>query len=218
MAGFRYEIADRLLKARKQARLTQAELARKVGVTVQCISSYEIGRTMPNAERVSQLASALGVKADAIVPTAPVAYDGVVVPCSGHVPVFKHVGDAGADVRSSEDLVIEPGRFAQVHTGLRIALPCGYVGLLFARSGTGLRGIGITHGVGVIDAGYRGEVSACLHNMGDRPFEVRKGDRVAQLVVMPIPKVMFNALDPDEFADLGKTERGTSGYGSTGRD
>ena len=198
--------------------MTQSDLARKMGVTVQCISSYEKARTLPNAQAVSQLAKALGVRVDAIIPPPLPSCDQLAVPCCGQTPMYKHVGDAGADIRSAENAVIEPGGFAQVHTGLRVALPYGCVGLLFARSGTGLKGIGITHGVGVIDAGYRGEVSVCLYNMGNEPFEVRQGDRIAQLVVIPVPGAVFEKVCESDFARYERTERGTSGYGSTGRD
>lgn len=140
----------------------------------------------------------------------------MIVPCSGQKPEFKHVGDAGADVRASEDAVIPANGFKSIDTGLRIALPEGYVALLFARSGNGQKGIGITHGVGVIDAGYRGEVKVCLYNAGNEPFEVKEGDRIAQLIILPIPPVTYAFTDDESFDKLCDTERGTDGFGSTG--
>lgn len=143
----------------------------------------------------------------------------MIIPCTGQKPEYKHEGDAGADIRASEDVTIMPGAYAQVHTGLRIALPQGYVAYLFARSGNGQKGIGITHGVGVIDAGYRGEIIACLHNLDEfHPFEIKAGDRIAQLVIMPIPPVTWATTDEDSFEKLCDTERGTDGYGSTGHE
>lgn len=141
----------------------------------------------------------------------------MIIPCVGQTPEFKHDGDAGADVRANEDVTIYPGEYASVKTGLRIALPKGYVALLFARSGNGRRGIGITHGVGVIDAGYRGEIKVCLYNADlDRKFQVKQGDRIAQLVIMPVPSVTYARTDKESFIKLCDTERGTDGFGSTG--
>lgn len=130
------------------------------------------------------------------------------------VPAYAHEGDAGADLRADLDapVAIEPGASAWVGTGVRVAIPDGHVGLLFARSGLGCRhGVCLANGVGVIDSGYRGEIRAKLINLGASPFTVSDGDRVCQLVIVPFTRARFWTV-----RELGESERGTDGYGSTG--
>lgn len=135
------------------------------------------------------------------------------VPYIGTAPEVAHPGDAGSDLRASLDrpLVIMPGDIAMVDLDLRLAVPEGYVGLEFPRSGLGTRGITLANAVGVIDSGYRGPVKAGLINLSKEPFTVNDGDRVCQLVLVPY-------LSPDwvRVAELDDTQRGTDGYGSTG--
>lgn len=130
---------------------------------------------------------------------------------AGYVPAYAHEGDAGLDLRAVEDIEIEPGASAMVRTGLRAEVPHGCVGLVFPRSGLGSKGITLRNAVGVIDSGYRGEVLAELWNTTDEPFEVHRGDRVCQLVVMP-----YCPCTVEESDELSDSERGTDGYGSTG--
>lgn len=132
----------------------------------------------------------------------------------GFVPEYKHDGDAGADLRANIDgpLTIQPGESAWVPTGVRMAIPEGHVGLQFPRSGLGCNhGICLANGVGVIDSGYRGEVRAKLLNLGGEPFTVNPGDRICQLVIVPYTKARFWTVN-----ELGESDRGTDGYGSTG--
>lgn len=132
----------------------------------------------------------------------------------GFLPVYAHDGDAGADLRARIDapVTIAPGESAWVGTGVRLAIPEGYVGLQFPRSGLGCNfGICLANGTGVIDSGYRGEVRAKLLNLGTEPFAVRPGDRVCQLVVVPFRRCRFWTV-----AALPDSDRGTDGYGSTG--
>lgn len=132
----------------------------------------------------------------------------------GFVPEYKHDGDAGADLRANIDgpLTIQPGESAWVPTGVRMAIPEGHVGLQFPRSGLGCNhGICLANGVGVIDSGYRGEVRAKLLNLGSEPFTVNPGDRICQLVIVPYTKARFWTVN-----ELGESDRGTDGYGSTG--
>lgn len=137
------------------------------------------------------------------------------VACAGQEPKYAHYDDACADVRASASVTVPKGGFASVPTGLKLAMNQGYVGLLFARSGLGTKGIGITHGVGVIDAGYRGEIKVTLYNMGDEDLEINRGDRIAQLMILPIPRVHY--MDEEEFDRMyGNSSRGTNGFGSTG--
>lgn len=130
---------------------------------------------------------------------------------AGYVPEYAHAGDAGLDLRAVEDYMIPSGKSAMVRTGLRVEIPDGYVGLEFPRSGLGSRGITMRNAVGVIDSGFRGEVMCPLWNTTDKPFHVKAGDRVCQLVVMP-----YERCEVVEREELSETERGTDGYGSTG--
>lgn len=130
---------------------------------------------------------------------------------AGYVPMYEHDGDAGLDLRAVEDYTIAPGESAMVRTGLHVEIPRWHVGLVFPRSGLGSKGITLRNAVGVVDSGYRGEVLAALWNTTDKPFEVHKGDRVCQLVVMP-----YCPCSVDEVDALSDSERGDGGYGSTG--
>jgi len=129
------------------------------------------------------------------------------------MPAYAHPGDAGADLHAAADVLLEPGQRALVPTGIAIALPQGHVGLVHPRSGLAARhGISIVNAPGTVDAGYRGEVQVCLVNTDTTtPFQVRRGDRIAQLVVQRVETAAFEEAD-----DLGNTARGSGGYGSTG--
>ena len=129
------------------------------------------------------------------------------------LPSYAHPGDAGADLCSAVDLTLEPGERALVPTGIAMALPDGYVALVHPRSGLAARhGISIVNAPGTIDAGYRGEVKVCLVNTDrDQPFSVRRGDRIAQLVIQRFETALFV-----EAGDLPESVRGAGGYGSTG--
>lgn len=130
------------------------------------------------------------------------------------VPVYKHEGDAGADMRADVPgpVTIMPGESAWVGTGVRLEVPEGHVGLQFPRSGLGCKhGICLANGVGVIDSGYRGEVRTKLLNLGTEPYTVNPGDRVCQLVVVPFVRIAL-----ERVGGLGGTDRGEGGYGSTG--
>jgi dUTP pyrophosphatase len=129
------------------------------------------------------------------------------------LPSYAHPGDAGADLCSAVDLTLEPGERALVPTGIAMALPDGYVALVHPRSGLAARhGISIVNAPGTIDAGYRGEVKVCLVNTDPhQPFAVRRGDRIAQLVIQRFETASFV-----ETEDLPESIRGAGGYGSTG--
>jgi dUTP pyrophosphatase len=130
---------------------------------------------------------------------------------AAHVPEYASAGAAGADLRASEALVIAPGARVAVPTGVRLALPAGTVGLVWPRSGLAIRH-GIDTLAGVIDSDYRGEVRVLLVNHGDAPFAIAPGDRIAQLLVQPVERADFVPAE-----GLMNTERGSGGFGSTGR-
>jgi dUTP pyrophosphatase len=130
------------------------------------------------------------------------------------LPGRAHDGDAGLDLRALEPATLPPGGRAQVRTGLAIELPPGHAGLVLPRSGLAARhGIALVNAPGLIDAGFRGEVQVLLLNTDrEAPFEVAAGDRIAQLVVVAVA-----AAQPVEVAELGASERGGGGFGSSGR-
>jgi dUTP pyrophosphatase len=130
------------------------------------------------------------------------------------LPDYAHPGDAGADLRAAEEVVLAPGGRATVGTGLAVAVPDGYAAFVHPRSGLASRhGITVVNAPGTVDAGYRGEIRVVLLNTDPtEPFTIRRGDRIAQLVVQPVTRVRF--LD---VAELPPTPRGEGGFGSTGR-
>jgi dUTP pyrophosphatase len=129
------------------------------------------------------------------------------------LPAYAHPGDAGADLVSTVDVVLAPGERAMVPTGISMALPDGYVGLVHPRSGLAHRfGVSIVNAPGTVDSGYRGEVTVLLVNL-DRTEKVtlHRGDRIAQLVVQQVERARFVEVDR-----LPESVRGAGGYGSTG--
>ena len=132
------------------------------------------------------------------------------------LPTYGSAGAAGADLYAlpvGDPITIDPGETVFIHTGLSMAIPEGYVGLNFARSGlASKRGLAPANKVGVIDSDYRGELMVALHNHGSVPQTVEPGDRVAQFLIMPVIQASFLEVD-----ELDETDRGTGGFGSTGR-
>ena len=130
------------------------------------------------------------------------------------LPSRAHDDDAGLDLRAAEVARIEPGRRASVGTGLAVAIPGGYAGLVLARSGLAAKhGIALVNAPGLIDPGYRGEIRVLLLNTDpSETFEIEPGDRIAQLLVIP-----FVTAEPVEVDGLDETRRGLAGFGSTGR-
>lgn len=132
------------------------------------------------------------------------------------LPTYGSAGAAGADLYAlieGDPVVINPGETVMIHTGLAMAIPEGYVGLNFARSGlASKRGLAPANKVGVIDSDYRGELMVALHNHGKVPQTVENGDRIAQFLIMPVITADFVETDT-----LDDTERGAGGFGSTGK-
>ena len=146
------------------------------------------------------------------------------------LPKHAKPGDAGIDLTSRETVVLNPGETKLVSTGVAIQLPAGYVGLVFPRSGLGAKGVNLSNCVGVIDSGYRGEIKVALHNnhpvvdwehpsydswhdvsLYRKTMTIVRGDRVCQLVVVPVETVECVAVDK-----LDDSERGQGGFGSSG--
>ena len=151
------------------------------------------------------------------------------------IPKYAHEGDAGLDLCATEDVTLLPQEWRMVGSGVSMAIPKGFVGLVMPRSGMGCKGLVLKNGIGVIDSGYRGEIGLTLHNnnpmhwwdrfkdlifptpirsRGKEPkgtIHVRKGDRVAQLLIMTVAHARLV-----DSKDLDDTERGQGGFGSTG--
>ena len=129
------------------------------------------------------------------------------------LPAYAHPGDAGMDICSIEELTLPPGGRVLVHTGLVLQLPPGAEAQVRPRSGLALKhGVTVLNSPGTIDSGYRGEIGVILVNHGEEPFAVRKGDRIAQIVIASVVRA-----DILEVADVDSTERGEGGFGSTGQ-
>lgn len=128
-------------------------------------------------------------------------------------PSQAHEGDAGLDLAARHDVVLAPGERAAVPTGIAVAIPSGYAGLVLPRSGHARRsGVGLVNSPGLIDSGYRGEVEILLINHGQEPVKFHRGDRIAQLVIVEVPRVTWTETDA-----LPESSRGDRGFGSTGR-
>ena len=129
------------------------------------------------------------------------------------LPAYATAGAAGMDVVAAEQTTLAPGARQAVATGFAIAIPEGYEVQVRPRSGLALKhGVTCLNTPGTIDHDYRGEVKVILANLGDQPFEIARGDRIAQLVPAPVQRATL-----DEVAELDETDRGSGGFGSTGR-
>lgn len=130
-----------------------------------------------------------------------------------HDPIPSHAtaGAAGLDLRAAECARITPGATVAVRTGLHVAIPEGYCGLVLPRSGLGTKGIILANSVGLIDSDYRGECICFMYNRSSKPFHIQEGDRVAQLLIVKFERIEFEVVD-----NLPSTERDSGGFGSTG--
>jgi dUTP pyrophosphatase len=124
-------------------------------------------------------------------------------------PAYAHPGDAGMDLFSCVEMTLAPGETRPVPTGIQMAIPQGYVGLVWDKSGISI--MGVHRLAGVVDAGYRGEVRVVMVNLGTEPFEIKPGMKIAQMLIQPVeaPTIV-------ESESLDDTSRGAGGFGSTG--
>lgn len=129
------------------------------------------------------------------------------------LPLYATDGACGADIRSAQRESLAPGEFKAISTGLRIELPAGYECQVRPRSGLAMKhGVTVLNAPGTIDADYRGEIKVILVNHGRETFQIERGDRIAQLVFAPVTRAIFS-----EAQDLSSTDRGSGGFGHTGR-
>ena len=129
------------------------------------------------------------------------------------LPSYALAGDAGMDLRSAVDVVLAPGERCRIPTGIAVAIPDGHAGFVQPRSGLAARaGLGFVNSPGLIDAGYRGEIQIVAINLdGEEPIAIRRGDKIAQLVIQPVLRVEVAEVD-----ELPASKRGAGGFGSTG--
>jgi dUTP pyrophosphatase len=130
------------------------------------------------------------------------------------LPERAHSTDAGADLFAwfggdTQECEIFPGDQKMIDTGIAVKIPAGYAGFVYNRSSQGKKGISIPHSVGIIDSDYRGTIKVILKNLGEDPYKIKQGDRIAQLVIQKVELAIFSDIWND-------TERGTGGFGSTG--
>ena len=130
------------------------------------------------------------------------------------MPRYQHEGDAGLDLPSRVDYVLEPGERAMIPTGIAVAIPRGYAGFVLPRSGLASRhGIALVNSPGLVDAGYRGEMAIIMINTDKREaFHIKRGDRIAQLVIQKVVEATTI-----QVSELDATSRGAGGFGSTGQ-
>ena len=129
------------------------------------------------------------------------------------LPAYAHASDAGMDVRSVEDVTIPVGKRTLVHTGLVMLLPPMYEAQVRPRSGLAAKfGVTVLNSPGTIDSGYRGEICVILANFGEADFSIKKGNRIAQIVIAPVTQPMI-----EEVSVIDETDRGANGFGSTGQ-
>lgn len=128
-------------------------------------------------------------------------------------PGYANYGDAGLDLRSAVDIELSPGHRALIPCGFAIEIPEGHAGLVIPRSGLAIKhGISIVNAPGLIDSGYRGEIKVVLINTdAEHTFNIKRGDRIAQLLIVPYPSIKLNLVD-----DLSDSARGEGGFGSSG--
>jgi dUTP pyrophosphatase len=128
------------------------------------------------------------------------------------LPAHAHPGDGGTDLVARNRVALEPGERALVPTGIAVAIPVGYAGLVTPRSGLAVRhGLTVLNGPGLVDSGYRGELKVTLVNLGAEPAVLERGDRIAQLVIVPVETQELTPV-----TELPESARGSGGFGSTG--
>ena len=125
------------------------------------------------------------------------------------VPAPAKAGDAGVDLRATSAVSLQPGQRALIGTGIAVAIPEGFAGFVQPRSGMAInKGLGLLNSPGLIDSGYRGEIKVIAINLDSEPLEISRGDRIAQLVILPVPAVIY-----EEVEELPSSERGAGGFG-----
>ena len=197
----------------KRAIVPVTEIVIPISVPNGRAASRSIGKDREVAKRIPNEGHRRSVYRTQIDYARGVSVEVLIVAEEEFLPSYANPGDAGADLKSTEDINIPARGRALVHTGVKIALPDGYVALVHPRSGLAAKsGITVLNTPGTVDAGYRGEIMVTLFNSSDTDFSVKRGDRIAQLVIQQVEKASFIKV-----SELPESERGARGFGSTGR-
>lgn len=129
----------------------------------------------------------------------------------GSLPEYKTKGSAGLDIHLIEDVVFEPKEVTTIHTGLSVEIPDGYFGAVYPRSSVGTKyNLMLANTVGIIDSDYRGEIILKIYNYGNERVELKKDERIVQMIIQP-----YNRVEIEKVESLSETERGAGGFGST---
>lgn len=196
----------------RERRMTQGELARRIGKTAASVSYYMRSERLPKIEVIEDIADALGVQMDDIVEEEkPGTMVRVVLDEGAFRPERAHAVDAGLDLFSPKSLLIPAGGSGVIDTGVHVEIPRGYAGFLKSKSGLNVK-YDLT-GEGVVDCEYQGSVRVKLYNHGKTGYQIERGDKIIQMVILP---VLLCDVEVVEKFD-GTTDRGTGGFGSTGR-
>ena len=210
-------IGERLREAREMAGLTQRTVADRLKIHRQAISYFENNTRNPNIKTLVALADIYGTSTDYLLGRlSPYARSGdfskmkIVLDDGAFIPYKAHPEDAGFDLMAREGQIVPAHGSAIFDTGVHIEIPSGYVGFLKSKSG-----LNVKHGItseAVIDAGYTGSICVKLYNNTRIPYIVEKGDKISQLVILPIYSDELEVVD-----SLDETARGNNGFGSSGR-
>lgn len=208
------EYSDKILALMKQKGITAYRAAKDTGITASQFSKWRKNPTSRiTSENLAKMAEYLGCPVDVLVGKSILKVKRL---CPGaKLPRRATPGSAGLDLSAAIDAPVEVrhGEVAKIPTGIAIQLDPGYVCLVFGRSGLAVKqGVAPVNAVGVVDSDYRGEVIVGLTNLSDEAYTIQPGDRVAQLVIMPVAQANITVTDT-----LDDTERGAGGFGSTGR-
>ena len=193
--------------------LNQKEFAEKISITEASMSRYMHRTRSPRLRTMIRMAEVLGTSVDYLTTHDPAGESRirVVLDEGSFPPVRAHAQDAGMDIMSPKDVQIPPLGSAVIDTGVHMEIPDGYAGVLISKSG-----LNVKHSItstGLIDAGYKGSICVKLHNHGRNGYKVNRGDKISQLMIVP---VMLCGIEIVDGFDV-KTERGSSGFGSTGK-
>ena len=202
----------RFLMAQRQ--LSQKALAKRIGRTEMSVSRYLNHVYDPPIHMIQMIADALGTTVEFLIsPSSVIVEDemNVVLDKGAFLPERAHGTDAGLDLRSTEDVTVPPLGSAVIDTGVHVEIPRQCAGVLISKSG-----LNVKHNItstGLIDEGYTGSIRVKLYNHGNVPYEVNRGDKISQLVIVPVRYLGVQKVDKFET----ETDRGDGGFGSSGK-
>ena len=202
-------LGENIRRLRKSRALTQIELAKKAGLGHNTIQKAERDEGEIAARSLKQICDALGVSTNEVYEEKGPSFS-VKLDAGAYMPVKAHEEDAGYDLFAPAYNLVPRKGACVIDTGVHIAIPQGFAGVLMSKSG-----LNVKHGLtseGLIDSGYTGAIKVKLYNNSDTSYEVRPGDKISQIVFLPIASPELNKVDK-----LPETDRGDGGFGSTGR-